>query len=93
MTFKDRTACPMLIVQEILRANEEIKVTSTTNARSENTTIPQQWERSKEGVIKVNCDARWCSTSRRGGIEIIVRNHEGSICGGRHYQVTGDSIE
>lgn len=41
----------------------------------------------------MNVDAAWCPFTRLGGISIIARDHSGNICGGRHDQLVGGSVE
>lgn len=62
--FEDRTPKPIMIVQEILRAYEEINATSIPNPRPESSARSRRWEKLDEGIIKVNCDAVWYSASR-----------------------------
>lgn len=49
-------------------------------------------DQTDNGVIKINCDASWCSTTKQGGIRVIARDHEGHVCEGYHRQIDGGSI-
>lgn len=67
MKVKMQASIPTLIIQEILRAHEEIRPIATPQPRPMSQASARQWRRSEEGIIKINCDAAWISTSGRGG--------------------------
>lgn len=44
-------------------------------------------------MVKLNCDGAWCSTTGQGGIGVKVRDHTGTMCGGRQNAKVGGSPE
>lgn len=53
----------------------------------------QTWKRQSQDAIKINCDATWCRSTKRGGIGVIARNHNGEVVGGYHGLEVADNDE
>lgn len=54
--------------------------------------IAQVWARPRPNTVKINCDAAWATSSGKGGLEVITRNHGGEIVGGAQRMKASDTI-
>lgn len=76
-------------LQNLQQTNSLQQLNPVLTERSKNLT----WERPSREAIQINCDATWCSSTRRGGIGVIARNHNDEVVGEYHSLEVADNVE
>lgn len=97
--FPSRGPCPKDVIRRIVSLCNDLKCSSPSLPYGnflESIGIDKPWRAPQFPWVKVNVDSAWKKISMHGGVECIIRDHEGKLFGGLSkfsIRSTSDEIE
>lgn len=92
MVFQYLRPGSLAVIRNVRKMINELHSLQQPNPTPHENTDGMIWERPSQGIIKINCDATWCSLTRRA-TSSSSRNHNTEVVEGFHGSEVVDNAE